>query len=102
MILKQLIKVITSTFLQVTLVGKVINYRYVFKSERWLVIEYNDRVEENHKWQIGVSIVKLDIDEEIDEGWASKINRIPLNLGAFISSNNKRTMDLFYIVKDHK
>ena len=55
--------------------------------------EQDDRVEEHHLLNNGGFCVKLISDEGNDDEGTSKATRMPSYIGAFTSSNNKRTMN---------
>ena len=73
---------------------KDITESYQFKSETWMMSEYDERVLEYHEINYGNYIVKMEDDEVLlDE--TKKVNTLPLQLVVFILSNSKRIMNNF-------
>ena len=67
---------------------------YQFKSEMWMMTEYDERVLDYRKINHGNYIVKLKDDDGL-EGEVKKVNTLPLQLAVFILSNSKKIMNKF-------
>ena len=80
---------------------KEIDYKHENGTEIWILIEYDDRVEEYHKIENGVHAVKFEIDEGIDESHeTSRVNGIPSHSSSLILSNSKRVLKNFTRIED--
>ena len=64
---------------------------YQCKSETWMMTDKDERVLDYQKINYGNYIVKLKDDEGLQDE-VGKVNTMPLHLGAFVLSNNKRIM----------
>ena len=75
-------------------IRKDIEEKFAFKSEMWMLSEYDERVKDY--WKISGSnyIVKM-VDDAGLEDEIKKIITMPLHLGAFVLSNSKRIMNNF-------
>ena len=65
-------------------IKKDLVFKHEFKINRWMDTDYDVRVEENRKLEIGGYISKLEKNEEIDDDDFSKTNRRPSHFRAFI------------------
>ena len=63
-------------------------------SEMWMMTEYDERVLDYQRINYGNYIVKMKDDESLQEK-NTKVNTMPLHLGAFVLSNRKRTVNNF-------
>ena len=68
--------------------------KFAFKSEAWMMTEYDERVKDYWKKSGNNYIVKM-IDDAGLEDEVKKLNTMPLHLGAFVLSNSKRSMNNF-------
>ena len=66
--------------------------KYACKSECWMLTEHDEKVKNYWKKSNGKRNVRLSQNEG-NEGKNDKINKMPLNLGAFVLSNSKRIMN---------
>ena len=73
---------------------KDISESYQFKSEMWMMTEYDERVLDYQKIIHGNYIVKLKDDEGLEDD-LKKVNTLPLQLAVFILSNSKKLMNIF-------
>ena len=80
-------------------IRKDIEEEYLCKTKHWMETEYDDRVKDYWKLPNGKYIVKLAMDEGIDNEIEDR-NTMPSQLGAFILSNSKRIMNNFIRVID--
>ena len=67
---------------------------YQYKSEMWMMTEYDERVLDYQKINHGNYIVKMKDDEGLEDE-VKKVNTLPLQLAVFILSNSKRIMNNF-------
>ena len=68
--------------------------KFACKSELWMQTEYDERVKDY--WKIsGINYIVKMIDDAGLEDEVKKLNAMPLHLGAFVLSNNKRIMNNF-------
>ena len=75
-------------------VRKDIEEKLACKSEMWMQTEYDERVKDY--WIIsGINYIVKMIDDAGLEDEVKKLNTMPLHLGAFVLSNNKRFMNNF-------
>ena len=74
-------------------IGKDITDSYECKSESWMMTEYHERILDYQKNDHGNSIVEMKDDVRLEDE-VKKIT-MPLQLGAFVSSNSKRNMNNF-------
>ena len=75
-------------------IRKDIEEKFACKSEAWMMTEYDERVKDYSKISGITYIVKM-IDDAGLEDEVRKLNTMPLHLGAFVLSNNKRLMKKF-------
>ena len=75
-------------------IRKDIEEKFACKSEAWMMSEYDERIKDY--WQIsGFNyIVKMIVGAGLEDE-VKKVNTMPLHLGAFVLSNNKRIMNNF-------
>ena len=71
---------------------------YQYKSEMWMMTEYDERVLDYQKINHGNYIVKMKDDEGLED--EKKANTLPLELVVFILSNSKGIMISFIYVLD--
>ena len=75
-------------------IRKDIEEKFACKSEAWMMTEYDERVKDY--WKIsGINYIVKMIDDRGLEDEVKKLNTMPLHLGAFVLSNNKRIMNNF-------
>ena len=77
------------------LLRKVILESYQYKSEMWMMTEYDERDLDYQKINHGIYIVKMKNDEGLEDE-VEKANTLPLQLAVFILSSSERIMNLFY------
>ena len=75
-------------------IRKDIEEKIACKSEAWMMSEYDERVKEYWKISRNNYIVKMTDDAGLEDE-VTKINTMPLHLGAFVLSNSKRIMNNF-------
>ena len=75
-------------------IPKDIEESYQCKSEMWIQTEYDERVRYYQKIKYGNYIVKLKVDEGLQDE-VKKVITMVLHLGAFVLSNSKRIMNNF-------
>ena len=75
-------------------IRKDIEEKFTFKSEMWMMTNYDERVVDYWKISNFNYIVKM-IDDKGMEDEVKKINTMPLHLGSFVLSNSKRIMNNF-------
>ena len=69
-----------------------IEENFACKSEYWMMREYDERVKNYWRASHGNYVVKVIDDKELEDE-VKKLNTMPLRLGAFVFSNNKRIMN---------
>ena len=74
---------------------KDIEESYEYKSEAWIMVEYDERVLDYQKINHGNYVVKLKDGSGLEDE-VKKVNTMPLHLGAFILSNSKPIMNILY------
>ena len=77
-------------------IRKDIEESFAYKSEAWMMTEYDERVKDYWKKSHGNYIVIM-IDDKGLEDEVKKLNTIPLHLGASVLSNGKRNMNKFIL-----
>ena len=92
-VMQLLVKLIMNA-LYVEFLRKDILESYQCKSEMWMMTEYDERVLDYQKINLGNYIVKLKDDEGLQDE-VKKVNTLPLQLAVFILSNSKRIMNNF-------
>ena len=97
-ILQNLVKLIMNSIYGKT-IRKDIDEEYLCKSKHWMETEFDNRVKDYWKLANGNYIVKLALDEGVDNEIEDR-NTMPSQLGAFILSNSKRIMNNFIRVID--
>ena len=75
-------------------IRKDIEENFACKSEYWMQFEQDERVKDYWKISPLNCIVKLPDDKKLEDE-VKNINTMPLNLGAFVLSNSKGTMNNF-------
>ena len=75
-------------------IGKNIEESFACKSEYWMLSEYDERVKDYWKISHGNYIDKIIGDKALGDE-AKKLDNMPFDLGAFVSSNSKRIMGNF-------
>ena len=75
-------------------ISKDIEESFTFKSEYWLISEYDERVRGFWKISHGSYVVKM-IDDKVLEEEVKKLKTMPLHLSSFLLSNSKRKMNNF-------
>ena len=68
--------------------------KFAWKSEYWMMSEYDEKVEGFWRISHGNYIAKM-VDDKRLEDEVKKLNTMPLHLGGFVLSNSKRNMDNF-------
>ena len=75
-------------------IRKDIEEKFAYKSEAWMMSEFDERVKDY--WKIsGLNYIVKMIDDAGLEDEVKKLNTMPLHLGAFVLSNSKRIMNNF-------
>ena len=75
-------------------IRKDIEEKFAFKSEAWMMSEYDERVKDY--WKIsGINYIVKMIDDAGLEDEVKKLNTMPLHLVAFVLSTSKRIMNNF-------
>ena len=97
-ILQNLVKLIMNSIYGQT-IRKDIEEEYLCKSKHWMETEFDDRVKDYWKLPNGNYIVKLALDEGVDNEIEDKTQCLSV-LGSFILSNSKRIMNNFVRVID--
>ena len=92
-VMQLLVKVIMNS-LYGEQIRKHIEESYQCKSEMWMMTEYDEGVLDYQKIKYGNYIVKMKVDAGLEDE-VKKVNTMPLHLGAFVLSNNKRIMNKF-------
>ena len=75
-------------------IRKDIEQNFAWKSECWMMSEYDERVKKYWKKSHGNYIVTMTDDAGLEDE-VNKLNSKPLHLGAFVLSNSKRNMNTF-------
>ena len=68
--------------------------KFAYKSEAWMISEYDERVKDYSK-RSGIFYNVRKIDDAGLEDEVKKLKTMPLHLRAFVLSNNKRFMNNF-------
>ena len=75
-------------------IRKNIEEKFACKSEAWMMTEYDERLKDY--WKISGNNHKFKMTDDVGlEDEVKKLNPMPLHLGAFVLSNNKRIMKYF-------
>ena len=80
-------------------VRKDIEEKFAWKSESWMMSEYDDRVVDYWKTSSNIYLVKLFDDAGLEDA-VKKLDTMPLQMGAFVLSNSKRIMNNFIHVSN--
>ena len=75
-------------------IRKEIEDNFVFKSDYWMLTEYDEQVKKFWKISHGNYIIKMVDDKGLGDE-VKKLNTIPLHVGAFVSWNSQRLLNKF-------
>ena len=92
-IMQLLVKLLKSSFYGEQ-IRKDIEEKIAFKSEYWMMTDYDERVKQYWRKTHGNYIVIMVDDAELEDE-VKKLNTMPLHLGSFVLSNSKRFMNNF-------
>ena len=90
----QLLVKLTMTSLNGEQIRKDIEESYQYKSEMWMMAEFDEKVLDYQKKNYGKYFVKLKDDEGLQDE-VKEVNTMPLQLGASVLSNSKQIMNNF-------